>query len=471
MTSYSTQGIFLYSEQPARNSFDPTKIPTSPYSRSITSTDAADTDEGVSKKIAHKRSPPLSIPSHKRVKATTAELTSTSAQTAMTINSIYQNTSTDMPTSAQPRALSPSQALGKQHTPTPCAPTQKSHLSENPTKLMQWHQHQLKADPQQLQEKQNHPHTRPDSLAALQKQSLLSNHTVSTAALVAESTASSFVHAHDKDALRRVVHCAVERDRRERIKVKLDELKAAIPACAGMDTTQKLVLLENAVIYIKSLEALVGDLENQLNLYESPSHSNPPHRELNVDMRRGHLQDGEAVIPLHNYRHSAQNSRWISKHQPAYLTSRYPVQSNTNQLFRIPVKTEQLEYTPVSSPTLNSSFSHSFTPAYGSTIYTPRQYYPNASIPAYSKQVVSYPSAISRSVRINRRTDRQHSRQSPAPLNMDFVEYTQRNSRACDHYPHKQQYQHHAFIPLSDNGGSYVHSPNNVLSVGNLLCS
>ncbi|KAJ1343872.1 hypothetical protein BSLG_001604 [Batrachochytrium salamandrivorans] len=177
MTSYSTQGIFLYSEQPARNSFDPTKIPTSP-SRSITSTDAADTDE---------------------------------------------------------------------------------------------------ADPQQLQEKQNHPHTRPDSLAALQKQSLLSNHTVSTAALVAESTASSFVHAHDKDALRRVVHCAVERDRRERIKVKLDELKAAIPACAGMDTTQKLVLLENAVIYIKSLEALVGDLENQLNLYESPSHSNPPH--------------------------------------------------------------------------------------------------------------------------------------------------------------------------------------------------
>ncbi|KAJ1336654.1 hypothetical protein BSLG_006973 [Batrachochytrium salamandrivorans] len=419
MTSYSTQGIFLYSEQPARNSFDPTKIPTSPYSRSITSTDAADTDEGVSKKIAHKRSPPLSIPSHKRVKATTAELTSTSAQTAMTINSIYQNTT----------------------------------------------------DPQQLQEKQNHPHTRPDSLAALQKQSLLSNHTVSTAALVAESTASSFVHAHDKDALRRVVHCAVERDRRERIKVKLDELKAAIPACAGMDTTQKLVLLENAVIYIKSLEALVGDLENQLNLYESPSHSNPPHRELNVDMRRGHLQDGEAVIPLHNYRHSAQNSRWISKHQPAYLTSRYPVQSNTNQLFRIPVKTEQLEYTPVSSPTLNSSFSHSFTPAYGSTIYTPRQYYPNASIPAYSKQVVSYPSAISRSVRINRRTDRQHSRQSPAPLNMDFVEYTQRNSRACDHYPHKQQYQHHAFIPLSDNGGSYVHSPNNVLSVGNLLCS
>ncbi|KAH9274545.1 hypothetical protein BASA83_003181 [Batrachochytrium salamandrivorans] len=168
MTSYSTQGIFLYSEQPARNSFDPTKIPTSPYSRSITSTDAADTDEGVSKKIAHKRSPPLSIPSHKRVKATTAELTSTSAQTAMTINSIYQNTT-------------------------------------------------------------------------LQKQSLLSNHTVSTAALVAESTASSFVHAHDKDALRRVVHCAVERDRRERIKVKLDELKAAIPACAGMDTTQKLV--------------------------------------------------------------------------------------------------------------------------------------------------------------------------------------------------------------------------------------
>ncbi|KAJ1336855.1 hypothetical protein BSLG_006958 [Batrachochytrium salamandrivorans] len=233
MTSYSTQGIFLYSEQPARNSFDPTKIPTSPYSRSITSTDAADTDEGVSKKIAHKRSPPLSIPSHKRVKATTAELTSTSAQTTMTINSIYQNTSTDMPTSAQPRALSPSQALGKQHTPTPCAPTQKSHLSENPTKLMH-----------------------------------------------------SFVHAHDKDALRRVVHCAVERDRRERIKVKLDELKAAIPACAGMDTTQKLVLLENAVIYIKSLEALVGDLENQLNLYESPSHSNPPHRELNVDMRR-----------------------------------------------------------------------------------------------------------------------------------------------------------------------------------------
>ncbi|KAH6590305.1 hypothetical protein BASA50_005717 [Batrachochytrium salamandrivorans] len=455
MVSYSTHEVFSYNELPTRNSPDSTKIPTPPYSRSIISAGLAGTGEGVSKKMGRRHSPPLSISSYKQVKA-------------MAINDTCQHTSPDMPASAQ--------ALVEQHTPIPCAPTQKPHTHENSTKLMQWHQQQLKADLQQFQARQSRSHTRPNSLAALKKQYQLSGHALSASSLAADSIISGS-ETHDKDTLRRMVHCAVERDRRERIKVKLDELKAAIPACAGMATTQKLVLLENAVLYIKSLEALVGDLEVQVNQLESPDTKSPSLDGLDQGIKGDDLYQAEAVDPVYSISsHMTHSSTTMGDplHQQTsqtYLPLHSSTQTHRDLNLNLSIKTEQLELAKINSTVARPLSTFVSTPVSGTEPSHSDQGYYNAGVQEHSTLMEDHLREASNNNSMSQSsTNPPTSRQSLFSLNLNFSKYEPQYNHPQDPSLHQQHYQYDTPPFVLNDRRPRAQSPNNALSVGSLLC-
>ncbi|KAJ2962497.1 hypothetical protein NQZ79_g2317 [Umbelopsis isabellina] len=67
--------------------------------------------------------------------------------------------------------------------------------------------------------------------------------------------------ADQREQLRKVSHSAIERRRREKINVKIQQLRQLIPSCADQDHLHKLNILQSAIEYIGYLHEILQNME------------------------------------------------------------------------------------------------------------------------------------------------------------------------------------------------------------------
>lgn len=67
--------------------------------------------------------------------------------------------------------------------------------------------------------------------------------------------------ADQREQLRKVSHSAIERRRREKINVKIQQLRQLIPSCADQDHLHKLNILQSAIEYIGYLHEVLRNME------------------------------------------------------------------------------------------------------------------------------------------------------------------------------------------------------------------
>lgn len=69
--------------------------------------------------------------------------------------------------------------------------------------------------------------------------------------------------ADQREQLRKVSHSAIERRRREKINIKIQQLRQLIPSCADQDHLHKLNILQSAIEYIGYLHNVLGSMESE----------------------------------------------------------------------------------------------------------------------------------------------------------------------------------------------------------------
>jgi hypothetical protein len=69
--------------------------------------------------------------------------------------------------------------------------------------------------------------------------------------------------ADQREQLRKVSHSAIERRRREKINVKIQQLRQLIPSCADQDHLHKLNILQSAIEYIGYLHEILWNMETE----------------------------------------------------------------------------------------------------------------------------------------------------------------------------------------------------------------
>ncbi|EGF83502.1 hypothetical protein BATDEDRAFT_22254 [Batrachochytrium dendrobatidis JAM81] len=296
---------------------------------------------------------------------------------------------------------------------------------------------------------------RPRSLAALRAKARSSSHlnSVSTAAIAAAKTSST---VDDKEALRRVVHCAVERERRERIKVKLDELKAVIPSCASMASTQKIVLLESAVTYIKSLEMLIGDLESRLSQYEGTSNvseeRSPPFSETQLVDRYPQTDAASAVDYAYSPT-SANDHPHPHLHHPYQRPRHSHCTSSPESSIAQQAQHSHASHTRVKSEQLNLK----------GPMHTPNNTHGRLLAPTLKPNVANVYSANTALVTTDGSWEYRSNYQNPH-------QHTNHAQQHQEPTINQQQYPTHSRrTSFYDSDISPVHSPKNLLSVGSLI--